>query len=131
MAKAEKGLRPIDAVMRALNNNRKCVELPAWGGLKLYFPTLTTSALIAVDERLGTPGEGENPSARKHRRNILLVISLAQLEDGSQAFDFGDEPVLTQRADYATMQQLIVAMFSSAMPASVDEAKSDSGTIKS
>lgn len=140
MTTRAKGERPIDIVLRSINNSRKPVRVEPWG-LTLYFPPLTTATMIAVEERLGIEGvvvgmdgnsqPAETPTARKHRKHVTMLVLQAQLEDGSQAFDTGDVEMLMQKVDFVTMQQLIGAMFSTSMPATTEEAKEDSETTAS
>ena len=123
-----KGPATIDAFITAFNNRRKEVDVPEIG-IKLYFPPLTTASQIAVAERMGQKPESMTELAWRYRRNALLFIHQAQLEDGSRAFEYGHLEHLLQSVDFLLLERLVTEMYAAGMPdapQTVDEGKAGS-----
>lgn len=105
--------KAIDIIRRASRSERKCIEVPEWEGLKLYFAKLTTADVQSVAER--------NPKD-VIERNMYLMIAKAQDEDGAPAFELGDRHFLNSEADFLVVQRVVNFMFESAS-VTMDEAK--------
>lgn len=117
--------RAIDAVIQAAARRRRAVEVPEWG-LTLWFSPVTTADRIAVSERMGDRKDVDSEAYRLESQ-ILLLITKAELEDGSPAFSFGDKEYLLRKADYLVIQRLIAELYRVSIPVpTVDEAKGSS-----
>jgi len=101
----KKSERPIDQIVRAFDNRRRPIEIPKWD-LTLWFGPLVQADLDAVEER--------EPKSR-YERQILLLIMKAELEDGSQAFTWGDKYTLMNKADVVIMNTLVAHMYGAAI----------------
>lgn len=117
----DSGLRPIDRIRKATRARRRKIEVEDWG-VTLYFGTLTTADVEAVDAAM--EDDGKQPEKNSQERRLRLLIEKAELEDGSRAFRPGDLHHLRSEADYMTLQRVIGFMYNSML--SVDAAKKDS-----
>lgn len=127
--------RAIDCVIRAAHAQRRAAEVKEWG-ITLYFPPLTTQAIISAEERMTSKydKEHERTEAYRHERNIILLIQQAEMEDGAPAFSMGDRMTLMQKASFLTLQRLITEMFAAGMPNAakdVEEGKDSSAPTPS
>jgi len=97
--------RPIDSVVRSFDNRRRPIEIPKWG-MTLWFGPLVQADLDAVEER-----EPKN----RYERQVMLLIMKAELEDGSQAFVWGDKHTLMTKADVVILNTLFAHMYGAAI----------------
>lgn len=120
-----KTTRAIDTLRRAFRDKRREARLPE--GLVLYFPPLTTAARNAALSSLGEKPEATTAEEWNQRRNVLQVIHLAELEDGSPAFTPGDEHYLMTEVSYTTIQAMVTAMYMAGLPDPPQDAEEGKG----
>jgi len=117
-------MRTIDKVLKARSENRRSILVPEWDET-LYFSPLTTNDMISVADRM--QDEGKEASKNELERRVVLLIQKAELEDGSNAFEWGDRITLMESAEWDVLQRVIAFMYRSAMTAhSEEEAKKKS-----
>ena len=109
-------MKAIDVIRRHTIDTRRAKTISEWHvdgePLVLYFGKVSVEDMEAVAER--------NPK-NTFDRNLIMLVSKAQSEDGSPAFDFGDIPFL-RKADFIIVQELINFMYETSY-GSVEEAK--------
>lgn len=128
----------IDRITKIRKETRRRIEVPEWSEpegdpLALYFSVLTTADIRAVRDRMRAD-EGLDPDKNREEQRILLFIQKAELEDGTQAFEWGHLEQLKQSAEHATLSRLIAFMYESAFSEdirSLAEAKKKSGKTPS
>lgn len=99
------GTRPIDVIRRCSSLNRRSITIPEWEDMTLYFGKITVADWDGVEAR--------NPKSDMER-NLLLLISMARLEDGTPAFQGGDKMYLEREADFAVLQRVLNFMYEGA-----------------
>lgn len=117
-------MRTIDKVLKARSENRRSILVPEWDET-LYFSPLTTNDMISVADRM--QDEGREASKNELERRVVLLIQKAELEDGSNAFEWGDRITLMESAEWDVLQRVVAFMYRSAMTVrSEEEAKKKS-----
>jgi len=125
--------RPIDRIRAAQRNLRKSHTVKEWD-MTLYFPPMTYAARNAVAAHMGEKPKDVPSEVWKRREWVTLLVSVAELEDGTKAFDLGDVDLLIETASSAILDQLVGVMFLAGvpdMPQTVEEGKGGSETTPS
>lgn len=116
-------LRAIDVIRTKSALERRKIEVPEWG-LTFYFGKMTVDDMEAVDARRQDNEERMTPQ----QRNMILLVSKAQDEEGKPMFAMGDIMFLKKEADFVVLQRIVNFMFESAyvsVEASVDAKKKE------
>lgn len=102
------GTRAIDVIRAKSVLERRKLEVPEWG-LTFWFGKVTVDDMEAVDNR-----RDENGQISRQERNLIMLVSKAQAEDGTPMFTMGDVHFLKKEADFVVLQRVINFMFESA-----------------
>lgn len=125
-------MRVIDRIVQARKATRRPIQVPEWPDengdpTTLYFGVLTHADVQAVRDRLRDGGK--DPEHHREEERALLLVSKAEMEDGSRAFEYGDLRTLQSEVAWATYNRLLTFMYQSSFPetsGSLDEAKKKS-----
>lgn len=98
------GTRAIDMIRRNYMGERKSIVIPEWEDLELWFGPVTPSAMEKVDAR-----KPEN----NMDRSFLLLVTMAQDEDGKPLFEFGDVKYMKDTTEFTVLQRVFDFMLSS------------------
>lgn len=98
------GKRAIDMIRETYMGEKKCIRVPEWGDLDLWFGPITPSAMEKVDDR--------DPKNNLDRQ-LLLLISMATDEGGKPLFQFGDAKYLKDTTEFTVLQRVFDFMLSS------------------
>ena len=129
----------IDRIAQIRKETRRSIEVPEWAKEGepvpvLYFSVLTTADRAAVRGRLLNE-DGRDPDKHQEEERILLLIQQAELEDGTQAFEWGHKDHLIANCEWSVLNRLVAFMYRSTFsPAAkdlLDEAKKKSETTES
>lgn len=112
--------RAIDVIRRRSASMRRCIVVPEWEDMPIWFGKLTVADMEATGERVGAAAAGKPMTTLE--RNIVLVVVKAENEDTTPVFALGDLHFLKTEAEFAVVQRLIDFMFSSALPTVAEEA---------
>ncbi len=98
------GTRAIDMIRQNYMGERRCINVPEWGDLDLWFGPVTPSAMEQVEER-----NPENNMARQ----LLLMVTMAQDEGGKPLFQYGDIIPIKENTEFSVLQRVFDFMLSS------------------
>lgn len=120
-------MRPIDSIISASKLARTRVEVPECG-LVLYFPPMTTAHRDAVHERIrAEQGLDLEHPARESDRQIQYLIEMAELEDGTKAFEPGDAIALRDNLPWPVLQRVLaLGVYRSVIAGTTPEQRSES-----
>lgn len=98
------GKRAIDRIRSRYMGDKKCITVPEWDDLDLWFGPITPSAMEKVDDR--------DPKTNLDRQ-LLLLVSMATDEGGKPLFQFGDIHELKDTTEFSVLQRVFDFMLSS------------------
>jgi hypothetical protein len=102
--------RAIDVIRERSALTRRSIEIPEWG-LTMYFGKMVVADMEAVDERRQ---DDDEKKMTPQERNMILLVSKAQNEDGTPMFRMGDIMFLRTEADFVVLQRVVNFMFETA-----------------
>lgn len=98
------GTRAIDRIRNSYMGEKKCINVPEWDDLDLWFGPITPSAMEKVDDR--------DPKTNLDRQ-MLLLVGMATDEGGKPLFEFGDVKHLRDTTEFTVLQRVFDFMLSS------------------